>query len=80
MAKMRLLALSAVSVALTSAVVAHGFYQKQQFYPTVVYLTKSSPSLAVRLALCILGMCSIIKRLVERSPSGLSTQTPHRTG
>uniref|UniRef100_A0A8D2J431 RING-type E3 ubiquitin transferase n=1 Tax=Varanus komodoensis TaxID=61221 RepID=A0A8D2J431_VARKO len=37
----------AASLALTSAVVAHAYYLKHQFYPTVVYLTKSSPSMAV---------------------------------
>ncbi|XP_031950774.1 E3 ubiquitin-protein ligase synoviolin isoform X2 [Corvus moneduloides] len=35
------------SLALTTAVVAHAYYLKHQFYPTVVYLTKSSPSMAV---------------------------------
>ncbi|KAK7921852.1 hypothetical protein WMY93_008754 [Mugilogobius chulae] len=35
------------SLALTGAVVAHAYLLKQQFYPTVVYLTKSSPSMAV---------------------------------
>ncbi|TRZ09920.1 hypothetical protein HGM15179_017179 [Zosterops borbonicus] len=37
----------AASLALTTAVVAHAYYLKHQFYPTVVYLTKSSPSMAV---------------------------------
>ncbi|XP_034280342.1 E3 ubiquitin-protein ligase synoviolin [Pantherophis guttatus] len=37
----------AASLALTSAVIAHAYYLKHQFYPTVVYLTKSSPSMAV---------------------------------
>lgn len=37
------------SLALTGAVVAHAYLLKHQFYPTVVYLTKSSPSMAVRL-------------------------------
>ncbi|KAJ6654200.1 hypothetical protein lerEdw1_007297 [Lerista edwardsae] len=37
----------AASLALTAAVVAHAYYLKHQFYPTVVYLTKSSPSMAV---------------------------------
>ncbi|XP_060032076.1 E3 ubiquitin-protein ligase synoviolin isoform X2 [Erinaceus europaeus] len=37
----------AASMALTGAVVAHAYYLKHQFYPTVVYLTKSSPSMAV---------------------------------
>ncbi|XP_026859399.2 E3 ubiquitin-protein ligase synoviolin [Electrophorus electricus] len=35
------------SLALTGAVVAHAYFLKLQFYPTVVYLTKSSPSMAV---------------------------------
>uniref|UniRef100_A0A8C4QCL0 RING-type E3 ubiquitin transferase n=1 Tax=Eptatretus burgeri TaxID=7764 RepID=A0A8C4QCL0_EPTBU len=63
---MRLLALSAVSVALTSAVVGHGFYQKQQFYPTVVYLTKSSPSLAVlylQAFVCALILGKLIRKI-----------------
>ncbi|MBN3290431.1 SYVN1 ligase, partial [Polypterus senegalus] len=38
---------TATSLALTTAVVAHAYYLKHQFYPTVVYLTKSSPSMAV---------------------------------
>ncbi|KAA0709285.1 E3 ubiquitin-protein ligase synoviolin [Triplophysa tibetana] len=35
------------SLALTGAVIAHAYFLKNQFYPTVVYLTKSSPSMAV---------------------------------
>ncbi|XP_049573438.1 E3 ubiquitin-protein ligase synoviolin [Syngnathus scovelli] len=35
------------SLVLTGAVVAHAYLLKHQFYPTVVYLTKSSPSMAV---------------------------------
>ncbi|XP_061901260.1 E3 ubiquitin-protein ligase synoviolin [Entelurus aequoreus] len=35
------------SLALTAGVVAHAYLLKHQFYPTVVYLTKSSPSMAV---------------------------------
>lgn len=42
---------TATSLALTGAVVAHAYLLKNQFYPTVVYLTKSSPSMAVRAAL-----------------------------
>uniref|UniRef100_A0A8C9VHN1 RING-type E3 ubiquitin transferase n=1 Tax=Scleropages formosus TaxID=113540 RepID=A0A8C9VHN1_SCLFO len=38
---------TATSLALTCAVVTHAYYLKHQFYPTVVYLTKSSPSMAV---------------------------------
>ncbi|XP_017295787.1 E3 ubiquitin-protein ligase synoviolin [Kryptolebias marmoratus] len=38
---------TATSLALTGAVVVHAYLLKHQFYPTVVYLTKSSPSMAV---------------------------------
>ncbi|XP_041846497.1 E3 ubiquitin-protein ligase synoviolin isoform X2 [Melanotaenia boesemani] len=38
---------TATSLALTAGVVAHAYFLKHQFYPTVVYLTKSSPSMAV---------------------------------
>ncbi|KAF5299561.1 hypothetical protein FQR65_LT09366 [Abscondita terminalis] len=44
---MRALAISLFSVALTSIVVANACYQKKQFYPSVVYITKSNPSMAV---------------------------------
>ena len=37
----------AASLLLTAAVVAHAFATKKQFYPSVVYLTKSSASMAV---------------------------------
>jgi E3 ubiquitin-protein ligase synoviolin len=35
------------TVILTAGVLANAYYQKKQFYPSVVYLTKSSPSMAV---------------------------------
>lgn len=44
----RAVLVTATSLALTGAVVAHAYLLKNQFYPTVVYLTKSSPSMAVR--------------------------------
>lgn len=44
----RAVLVTATSLALTGAVVAHAYLLKLQFYPTVVYLTKSSPSMAVR--------------------------------
>ncbi|KAG8438098.1 hypothetical protein GDO86_008691 [Hymenochirus boettgeri] len=44
---MRTAVVTGASLALTAAVVAHAYYLKNQFYPTVVYLTKSSPSMAV---------------------------------
>ncbi|KAF7661457.1 hypothetical protein LDENG_00261480 [Lucifuga dentata] len=43
----RAILVTATSLALTGAVVAHAYFLKHQFYPTVVYLTKSSPSMAV---------------------------------
>ncbi|ODM93667.1 E3 ubiquitin-protein ligase synoviolin B, partial [Orchesella cincta] len=39
---------------LTSMVVGNAFYQKKQFYPTVVYITKSKPSMAVIYAQALL--------------------------
>lgn len=41
------LTLSTISLALTTAVVVNAWYQKQQFYPAVVYVTKSNASMAV---------------------------------
>ena len=37
-----------LSFLLTFTVVTNAFYTKKQFYPSVVYLTKSSTSLAVK--------------------------------
>ncbi|GLV36329.1 septin interacting protein 3 [Carabus blaptoides fortunei] len=34
-------------LALTTAVIGNAYYQKKQFYPSVVYITKSNPSMAV---------------------------------
>lgn len=45
--KMRSLGLSALSLLLTAAVIGNAYYQKKQFYPSVVYITKSNPSMAV---------------------------------
>lgn len=36
-----------VSAFLSVFVVGNAYYQKKQFYPTVVYITKSKPSMAV---------------------------------
>lgn len=44
---MKVLALTAASFLSTSAVVGHAFYRNKQFYPAMVYLVKSSPSMAV---------------------------------
>lgn len=39
-------ALTMASLALTAAVLGNAYYQKRQFYPSVVYITKSNPSMA----------------------------------
>ncbi|XP_019625586.1 PREDICTED: E3 ubiquitin-protein ligase synoviolin-like [Branchiostoma belcheri] len=44
---MRAVVLTLGSLCLTAAVIGNAYYQKQQFYPSVVYLTKSNPSMAV---------------------------------
>ena len=44
---MRVDAIAGISFGLTAAVVCNAFYKKEQFYPSVVYLTKSNPSMAI---------------------------------
>ncbi|XP_056639572.1 E3 ubiquitin-protein ligase synoviolin [Diorhabda sublineata] len=44
---MRSLSISLLSLSLTLIVIANAYYQKKQFYPSVVYITKSNPSMAV---------------------------------
>lgn len=39
--------MSVGSVLLTTAVIGNAYFQKKQFYPSVVYITKSNPSMAV---------------------------------
>lgn len=45
--KMRGVLFTLGSFAITGAVVGNAWLQKKQFFPTVVYLTKSSPCMAV---------------------------------
>lgn len=45
--EMRALGISVISLALTGMVIGNAYYQKKQFYPSVVYITKSNPSMAV---------------------------------
>nr|CAD7586557.1 unnamed protein product [Timema genevievae] len=45
--KMRSVGITLSSMALTSVVLGNAYYQKKQFYPSVVYITKSNPSMAV---------------------------------
>nr|CAD7393045.1 unnamed protein product [Timema cristinae] len=44
---MRSVGITLSSIALTSVVLGNAYYQKKQFYPSVVYITKSNPSMAV---------------------------------
>ncbi|RZF43216.1 hypothetical protein LSTR_LSTR009020 [Laodelphax striatellus] len=44
---MRNLGVTVLSLVLTTAVIGNAYYQKKQFYPSVVYITKSNPSMAV---------------------------------
>ncbi|XP_053668602.1 E3 ubiquitin-protein ligase HRD1-like [Anopheles marshallii] len=44
---MRTVGLSVISMLLTGLVIGNAYYQKKQFYPSVVYITKSNPSMAV---------------------------------
>ena len=44
---MRAAVLTAASVVLTTLVLGNAWSQRQQFYPSVVYITKSNPSMAV---------------------------------
>jgi hypothetical protein len=45
--EMRAAGITVTSLALTTAVIGNAYYQKKQFYPSVVYITKSNPSMAV---------------------------------
>lgn len=44
---MRNLLVTVATLALTVVVVGNAYIQKKQFYPSVVYITKSNPSMAV---------------------------------
>ena len=44
---MRAAMMTAASLALTMTVLGNAWSQRQQFYPSVVYITKSNPSMAV---------------------------------
>ena len=45
--KMKALLLTVGSFVLTAGVISNAYIQKKQFYPSVVFITKSSPSMAV---------------------------------
>ncbi|XP_026743155.1 E3 ubiquitin-protein ligase synoviolin B isoform X2 [Trichoplusia ni] len=44
---MKALLATVISLALTTVVIGNAYYQKKQFYPSIVYLTNSNPSMAV---------------------------------
>ena len=44
---MRATLITTTSVILTTAVICNAFHVKKQFYPSVVFITKSTPSMAV---------------------------------
>ena len=44
---MRSALLTGASLLLTAVVIGNAYFQRQQFYPSVVYITKSNPSMAV---------------------------------
>ncbi|CAG2117171.1 unnamed protein product [Medioppia subpectinata] len=45
--EMRAALITLGSVLLTSTVIGNAYFQKKQFYPSVVYITKSNPSMAI---------------------------------
>lgn len=44
---MKALLATVISLTLTTVVIGNAYYQKKQFYPSIVYLTNSNPSMAV---------------------------------
>ncbi|KAJ8714029.1 hypothetical protein PYW08_007649 [Mythimna loreyi] len=44
---MKALLATVISLGLTTVVIGNAYYQKKQFYPSIVYLTNSNPSMAV---------------------------------
>lgn len=59
--EMRALGLSVISILLTSAVIGNAYYQKKQFYPSVVYITKSNPSMAVSIATVLAKLFRLVQ-------------------
>ncbi|XP_044264833.1 E3 ubiquitin-protein ligase synoviolin A [Tribolium madens] len=63
---MRSLGISVLSLTLTTIVIANAYYQKKQFYPSVVYITKSNPSMAViyiQAFICVLIVGKIMRKI-----------------
>lgn len=51
--KMKALVATVISLALTTVVIGNAYYQKKQFYPSIVYLTNSNPSMAVSTSISV---------------------------
>lgn len=64
---MRALGITFISLALTTVVIGNAYYHKKQFYPSVVYITKSNPSMAVSIILRIFNPYSIVKMLLANA-------------
>lgn len=63
---MKSLLLTFGSLALTAGVVANAYIQNKQFYPSVVYITKSSPSMAVlyvQAFVCVILMGKLMRKI-----------------
>nr|CAX75887.1 E3 ubiquitin-protein ligase synoviolin-B precursor [Schistosoma japonicum]CAX75888.1 E3 ubiquitin-protein ligase synoviolin-B precursor [Schistosoma japonicum] len=60
---MRYAILASASLIVSSIVVTNTYYRKKQFYPTVVYLTNSQPSLSILLFQCVVILFLIVKAL-----------------
>lgn len=60
---MRVALITLGSTLATSAVIANAFYQKKQFYPSIVYLTKSNPCLAILYAQAFVAVFLLGKAL-----------------
>uniref|UniRef100_A0A6G1S661 RING-type E3 ubiquitin transferase n=1 Tax=Aceria tosichella TaxID=561515 RepID=A0A6G1S661_9ACAR len=62
---MRATLITTGSVLLTTAVIGNAFYHKKQFYPSVVYITKSNPSMAVIYIQCLV-MFLLVGKLMRK--------------
>lgn len=62
---MRAALITTGSVLLTGTVIGNAFYHKKQFYPSVVYITKSSPSLFVIYIQCLV-MFLLVGKLMRK--------------
>jgi len=73
---MRSLIVTVASLALTAGVLTNAYLHKQQFYPSVVYITKSSPSMAILyLQVCQVAAVIVILSSIIISLVCLSTAT-----